>query len=113
MRKLLLLLTLSGALAILAATGHAQFIQQRPLPEKGERGHLGEPQPLPMVQIGGRVLRLAPGGIIFDQHNRTIVHRHLPAGADIWYTRDMNGDVQRIYILTEQEQARLDKARRR
>jgi len=110
MPKLLLLLALSAAVS---SGAHAQFIQQRPLPDKGERGQLGAPQPLPLVQIGSGVLRLAPGGLIFDQNNRTIVHQHLPPGAQVYYTRDMNGDLQRIYILTEQEQARLDRARGR
>jgi hypothetical protein len=109
--KSLLLAAFLGAVA--APPVDAQLIQQRILPAKGERGTLGETQPLPMLKINGRVLRLAPGGVIFDQANRTLVHSHLPAYADVFYTKDANGDVQRIYILTEQEQARLDRAGRR
>jgi hypothetical protein len=108
MRKLLLSLILC-----VSTVAHAQSVLERPLPAKAERGPLGDPQPLPMVQIGNRVLKLAPGGLIFDRHNRTILHQNLPPGADVLYTRDMNGDVQRIYILTEQEQARLNRAPRR
>lgn len=112
MRKLLLLLVLCAAWAAPAAS-HAQLIQQRFLPAQGERGRLGDAQVLPMVKISGRVLRLAPGGVIYDQHNRSIVHAHLPAGAEIFYTRDQNGDVQRIYILTDQERERLARAGKR
>jgi hypothetical protein len=109
--KPLLFAAFLGAVAVPSVD--AQLIQQRILPAKGERGKLGETQPLPMLKINGRVLRLAPGGVIFDRANRTLVHGHLPADADVFYTKDANGDVQRIYILTEQEQARLDRAGRR
>ena len=112
MRKCLLWLLLSGVLAAGAGAPQAQLLQLRFLPEKGERGRLGEKQSLPLVKIGSRVLKLAPGGLIFDQHNRTIVHANLPSGADILYTRDQSGDIQRIYILTDQERAALDQRRR-
>jgi hypothetical protein len=91
----------------------AQFISQRFLPPEGERGRLGEAQPLPMVKIGNRVLRLAPGAVIFDQQNRSIVPAHLPQGAEVYFTKDLMGSVLRVYILTEQERARLDAARKR
>ena len=110
MRKLLLLLTFCVAIPFFNAA-LAQVV--RALPPQGERGRLGESQPLPFVKVGTRVLRLAPGGLIFDQQNRTIVHGHLPVAADILYTKDQAGDIQRIYILTEQEKARLDQARKR
>ena len=82
-------------------------MQQRFLPANGERGVLGETQPFPVVQINKRTLRLSPGARIFDQSNRNIVHGHLPAGAQIFFAREQSGDVNRIYILTEQEIARL------
>jgi hypothetical protein len=68
---------------------------------------------LPNVIIGSRVLRMAPGAVIYDQSNRTIVHQHLPAGAEIFFTRDQAGNVQRIYILTDAEKARLAAAGKR
>ena len=110
MPKLLLLLVLCFSCAY---TSVAQAQVVRLLPPQGERGKLGESQPLPYVKIGSRVLRLQPGAVIFDQQNRSIVHAHLPASADILYTRDSTGDIQRIFILTEQEKARLDQARKR
>jgi hypothetical protein len=108
MRKLLLLLSFCFAVA---AAAHAQGI--RSLPPKGDRGTLGANQPLPQVQIGSNVLRLAPGAIIYDQNNRTVVHSQLPTDVDVFYTKDQNGDVQRMYILTDQEKARLDQSRTR
>ena len=58
-------------------------------------------------------MRLAPGGVIYDQANRSILHGSLPASAPVLYTKDPNGDIQRIYVLTEDERIRLDQARRR
>jgi len=112
MRKYLLSLVLCVALGASGALD-AQLLQLRFLPEKGERGRLGENQDLPVVKIGNRVMRLAPGGLIFDQNNRTILHGSLPPGADVLYTKDANGDIQRIYILTAQERANLDAVGRR
>jgi hypothetical protein len=109
MRKYLLLLALYSLFA--GASAHSQHV--RILPAQGERGTLGESQPLPLVKIGSKVLRLAPGGVIYDQSNRFIVHSRLPPDAAVLYTKDLNGDIQRIYILTEQEQARLDRAGKR
>ena len=109
MRKYLLLLAFYGLFA--CTTAYAQHV--RILPAQGERGTLGESQPLPLVKIGSKVFRLAPGGVIFDQSNRFIVHSHIPTGAAVLYTKDFNGDIQRIYILTEQEQAQLDRAGKR
>jgi hypothetical protein len=94
-------------------TAAAQHIQQRPLPPKASRGTLGEPQTFPTVKIGNRILRLSPGARIYDQSNRTIVHAQLPPGAEVVYTNDAAGDIQRMYVLTEEELLRLKQAGRR
>lgn len=107
MRYLLLLLI--AASLILTETGYAQF---RTLPAAAKRATVGaQPRVQPYVELGGKVVRLAPGGVIYDQNNRTIVHGALPAGADVAFTTDMHGDIARIYILTPQEQAQLDRRR--
>ena len=111
MRKLLLLLTFCTAYPISYPVS-AQFIHQRFLPANGERGELGTAEAFPLVRIDKRTFRLTPGARIYDRENRTIAHGQLPAGADILYSRDSTGDVQRIYILTAQEQARLRSGRR-
>jgi hypothetical protein len=103
MRKLLLILMVASLW--FAATGYAQW---RALPANAKRATVGEPKVLPYVELGGKVVRLAPGGVIYDQNNRTIVHGALPADADVVFTIDMHGDVARIYILTPQEQAQLN-----
>jgi hypothetical protein len=102
-RKLLLVLLLSCLLS--AASGFAQL---RNLPANAKRATVGQPRTLPYVELGGKVIRLAPGGVIYDQNNRTIVHGALPADVDVAFTTDMNGDAARIYILTPQEQAHFN-----
>ena len=92
----------------LSAGAAAQLAPNRLLPAKGKRAELGAALPLPMLQVGGAVLRLAPGGVIYDESNRAILHTALPPHANVWYTTDANGDVQRMYVLTAAEQALLD-----
>ena len=103
MRKLTAIL--SAAVLTATAVAHAQV---RTLPANAKRVIVGQQQyPLPYINLGGNVVRLAPGGVIYDQNNRTLVHGALPLGADVIYTLDMNGDVGRIYILTPLEQSQF------
>lgn len=111
MRKCLLLLTFVVCAATFGWVNES-YAQLRQLPVNGKRGYTGESLPLPLVRIGRETLKLAPGGLIFDTHNRTIVHASLPVGADVWYQMNMGGEIQRIFILTPVEQARLDAARK-
>lgn len=103
MRKFLLLLTF-----LVAST---QAWAQRALPPEAKRAEIGAQQALPMVAVGNQLLRLAPGGIIFDAANRRITHGQLPPGSDVVYQLDRNGEILRIVILTPEEQARLDRAK--
>jgi len=103
MRKFLLLLTF-----LVAST---QAWAQRTLPPEAKRAEIGAQQALPMVAIGNQLLRLSPGGIIFDASNRRITHGQLPPGSDVVYQLDRNGEILRIVILTPEEQARLDRAK--
>ena len=101
--------TLALATACVAAS-HAQMPRQ--LPADGKLGELvGGQHPLPLVQINNQVVRLAPGGRIYDQHNRTIPHSHLPQYAVVLFVHDMNGDISRIYILRPEELEQLQGAR--
>ena len=91
-----------------AACAHAQF---RTLPAQGKRATVGEAMVMPYVKLGGKSMRLAPGAVIYDQQNRFIVHNALPAGADVLFTTDTNGDVGRIYMLSAREQELLGRKR--
>jgi len=104
MRTLIAGLALSFALA---APGHAQL--QRLLPANGKLGELsGQQHSYPLVQINKEVLRLAPGALIYDQNNRTILHNYLPDYAVVLYVRDSRGEVSRIIILRPEELTRLE-----
>jgi hypothetical protein len=112
MRKILLLLKLFVLASALVVAQFSYAQVQRTLPANGKRGVTGEPRPLPMVIINRTEAKLAPGGVIFDANNRTILHQNLPANADIWFQLDLSGNIQRIYILTPDERARLDQAKK-
>jgi hypothetical protein len=93
------------ALLLMGGIAHAQM---RTIPANAKRATVGQEQyALPYISLNGTRVKLAPGGVIYDQNNRTIVHNALPQGAAVGYTLDMNGDVARIYILTPQEQAQF------
>ena len=83
----------------------------RSLPKDGKVGVVtGQQHTFPMVQIDNKVLRLTPGGRIFDQQNRTIVHGALPAEAAAVYTVDKAGDVSLIILLRPEEALALQQA---
>jgi hypothetical protein len=102
-RDRLVLLVLAMCFAVSGA-----LAQLRTVPQNAKLARVGEAQPLPFVQLNGNVVRLAPGGVIFDQNNRSILHGALPPGVRVAYTLELGGDVSRIYILTAQEQAQFD-----
>jgi hypothetical protein len=109
MRKLLLLLSLILGFAV-GATVHAQV---RTLPANAKRIVVGQQQfSMPYVDLGNKQVKLAPGAVIYDQNNRSIVHSALPPGADVVFTIDMQGDVARIYVLTPTEQVQLNQRKR-
>jgi hypothetical protein len=91
------------------ATGHAQLPRQ--LPADGKMGELVSQQPFPLLQINDQVVRLAPGGRIYDQNNRTILHTLLPERATVLFVQDMNGDISLVYILRPEELDQLQRAR--
>jgi hypothetical protein len=101
--------TLALATAWVAAS-HAQM--PRHLPPNGKLGELaGQQQPFPLLQINNQVVRLAPGGRIYDQQNRTILHTFLPERATVLFYQDMNGDISRVYLLRPEELEPLQRAR--
>jgi len=95
--------------AALVGAAHAQL--QRMLPANGKLGEVVGRQPFPLVQINSKILRLAPGGLILDQHNRSIVHGALPPEAQVLFVEDPNGNVTRIYLLRPDELERIQRAR--
>ena len=87
------------------------WAQLRNLPAKGKRAVLNAYQN-PFVILGNEQLRLAPGVLIYDTNNRTIVPVALRVPADVFFTIDQSGAVSRIYLLTPQEIQTLEQSRR-
>ena len=85
-----------------AASAHAQV--GRLLPANGKLAEMvGGQHAFPLVQIGGKVMRLSAGALIYDTNNRTITHNALPASAQILYVEGTGEEVMRIYILRPDE----------
>lgn len=97
----LLMLTVAGSIVATSA-----LAQLRTLPQNAKFARTGDAQPLPFVKLNGKIVKLAPGGVIYNENNRSIVHSALPPGARVAFTLDLSGDIGRIYILTAQEQAK-------
>jgi hypothetical protein len=105
---LALMLVLAGAGATVdPPEARAQF--QRNLPANGAIGVLTADAnlPLPLVRIDSRTFRMAPGGIIVDQNNRTLLHAQIPQQAAAYVVFDRNGDILRMFLLTPEELQRL------
>ena len=99
------------AAVLMASMAGAAWAQLRTLPTNAKRAVLTGYSDR-IVTIGGERYRLAPGAVIFDTSNRTILPNFLPERADVVYTTDGTGAVMRIYLLTPEEQQRLDQAKR-
>ena len=103
----------AAALGLLIAS--ASFAQvARLLPSDGKLGELvGQQHPFPLLEINSKVVRLAPGGVIYDQHNRAILHNQLPPSSPVLYVADSKGEIMRLYLLRPDEVARLERTFKR
>ncbi|HWH48571.1 MAG TPA: hypothetical protein VN664_12270 [Burkholderiales bacterium] len=92
--------------AMIAAIWILPAFAARTFPEKAVRGEM-KAHNYPYMKIGGKTLRLPPGGKIFNEQNLIIMPASLPSQtAQIMYTTDMNGDLSRVWLLTAEEAAR-------
>jgi hypothetical protein len=103
----------AGLLALLmASASYAQL--SRPLPADGKLGELaGRQHAFPLLQINDRVVRLAPGGLIYDRQNRTILHNQLPEYSPVLFVEDPRGEIARVYLLRPEELERLERTLKR
>ncbi|MBM3348045.1 MAG: hypothetical protein FJY55_16380 [Betaproteobacteria bacterium] len=63
-----------------------------------------------LVSVDGNTLRMAAGGTIRDRNNLIIVPTALPPGGALAdYVLDMNGQISRAWLLTEDEARRPKK----
>ncbi len=103
----------AGLLALLiASASYAQL--PRLLPTDGKLGELaGRRHPFPLLEINNKVVRLAPGGLLYDRQNRTILHNQLPDYSPVLFVDDSRGDIARLYLLRPDELERLERTLKR
>ncbi len=83
-------------------------LADRIFPQDAQPGEITGHQ-YPSVAIDDKVFHMAPGARIFDQSNRTILPLAMPQSGKILYLTDINGHLSRVWLLTPEEQARLDR----
>ncbi|HXV12086.1 MAG TPA: hypothetical protein VD839_14905 [Burkholderiales bacterium] len=92
----------------IATMSHAQV--GRLLPANGKLGELvGQQHPFPLIELNKKVVRLAPGALIYDRENRTILHNQVPPYSKVLFVEDRGGQIVRIYLLRPDELARLER----
>jgi hypothetical protein len=90
---------LLACLCLFAAGAHAQL---RSIPEQAKDGQIRHLQEM-IVSIDGVAVRLAPGVQIRDQDNRLMLPTAIPAGAQVKYLLDTDGQVRQVWVLTPDE----------
>ena len=98
LKHLLFLLLLSFVL-----TAHAG----RVMPQNVQVGQIGG-HAYPEVRIGSEVYRLAPGALIYDAFNRTIVPTSLPQSGRVFYQLDSSGFLSKMWLPTPDEEAEMN-----
>ena len=64
----------------------------------------------PYVKAGKETLRLAASARIYSEHNLIIMPAAAPTKANVLFKTDINGEISRVWILTDDEaQAFKDK----
>ena len=98
-------LILAAAFFSLAA-GAAQA-QLRTIPADAKRATMSHVEGM-TIEIDGKRVQLAAGARIRDGRNMIVLPASLPAGVQVKYMPDMQGQVWRIWILSPQEAAQPD-----
>jgi hypothetical protein len=93
--------------ALALASAGAALAQLRTIPAEAKRATMSHVQGM-TVEIDGRRTELATGAQIRDANNRIVLPSALPAGSLIKFVPDMQGQVWRVWILSQQEAAQPD-----
>jgi hypothetical protein len=93
-------------LVLLAGITLSAAAFERPFPQHAKRGMM-TPATYPAIMIDGKNRHLTPGSRIWNQDNLI----EMPAalrGSDLAvnYTEDIQGDIDRVWILTKEEASR-------
>ena len=91
---------LSAAISLTAAAF------DRPFPSTVKAGSM-TPAPYPAIVIDGKTRTLSAGSRIWNEDNLIQMPASLRgSGFPVYYTEDLQGDIDRIWILTKEEQSR-------
>jgi len=103
MNKRHFLLALAATIAFPALAQEADR-EPRPFPPSAKRGNFTPGYAPPDVTIDGKARQMSPAGRIFSEDNLTVVPASLSEkNIIVNYTEDMNGNIDRIWILTRAE----------
>ena len=89
-------------LTVAAATFTASAQQLRTIPQDARRGEFSAGQ-LPVMQIDGKDLRLAPGARILNERNMSVTPNLVAPKSKIAYQLDGQGQVRTVWVLTAAE----------
>ena len=88
---------------ILSTTALSAMAFERPFPATAKRGTMS-PAPYPTIVIDGTTKRLTAGGRIWNRDNLIQMPATLRSGEYVVnYTETLQGEIDRIWILTPQE----------
>jgi len=89
-------------LGIALSAGTAVVLAARTLP--GDATFAEDAQfSYPYVKAGKQILRLAAGARIYNERNLIIMPGTAPAKASVLFKTDINGQISRVWILTDEE----------
>ena len=103
LRILIFAIGLSASLAAVAQVVRSIPIEAR----RGQIEHVEDTA----IRMSGKKMQLSSGAQIRDTSNRIIQPTAVPSRVLVKYTLDAEGNVHRVWILTQQEVAQPDKAR--
>lgn len=103
MNKRHFLLALAATIA-LPALAQESGREPRPFPPSAKRGKMTPGYAPPDITIDGKLRQMSPAARIFSDENLTVVPGSLSEkNIIVNYTEDMNGNIDRVWILTPEE----------
>jgi hypothetical protein len=91
------------AASAFSANAQTTAVRNVPIPDAALRGAV-TPAVFPLVSINGKAARLAPGARIFGPNNLLVLPTSVPAQAQAAFVFDQTGNIQTMWLLTEEEQ---------
>jgi len=90
------------ALSFILLLGGVAALASRVLPSDAKFAEDAEFS-YPYVTANKQTLRLAVGVRIYNEHNLIVMPATVPPKANVLFKTDINGDVSRVWILTDDE----------